>query len=424
MRIILIMPVILLLLSKEVCAQNDFRTLDRKTYDYFIKGDYKNLKQTADTLHLLGIDYYYLRERLGLTGYYKQDYPNAVRDLSRAIEFNPLDTISREYIYNSYIFSGRKADAILYLNSIPEDERNASLRAQYLTYPAEFFMGTSGTLYDVFNYQSNSLDYEAIKSNLSVYAGVESYFLKRFKGTLTYTNFHKSGTQYSPVNTSGKDLNFIQNQLYGKISASFFPGWEVSGFSHVAYYNESVTKGFPGNRFSVNQITTEYLLGIGGTKNLWKIRAGANVSLSNFGYSTQIRGEGYFTWLPAGNLNLYLTSGWMGQSDNNWGGTYQVSGEIGLKIFKSLWLESGLVKGNSFLYARNLGSMINNSFQIPATTIYSNLIILPGKRFNLTITPFYSENNIYSWDLFAYSRTNKLIINSFGGLVKLTYKYR
>jgi hypothetical protein len=424
MRIILIIPIILLLLSKEVCAQNDFRTLDRKTYDYFIRGDYKNLKRTADTLHLLGIDYYYLRERLGLTGYIKQDYPNAVRDLSRAIEFNSIDTISREYIYNSYIFSGRKADAILYLNSIPEGERNASLRAQDLTSSSEFFLGSSGTAYDVINYQSNSLDYEAVKSSLSVYAGVESYFLKRYKGTLSYTNFQKSGTQYSPLNTSGKDLNFMQNQFYGKISACFFPGWEVSGFSNVVFYNESVTKGFLGNRFTVNQITTEYLLGIGGSKNLWKIRAGANVSFSNFGNSTQIRGEGYFIWLPAGNLNLYLTSGWLGQSDNNWGGTYQVSEEIGLKIFKSLWLESGLVKGNSFLYASYFGSMINNSFQIPATTIYSNLIFLAGRHIKLTITPFYSENNIYSWDLIAYSRTNKLTINSFGGLVKLTYKFR
>jgi hypothetical protein len=424
MRIILIIPIILLLLSKEVYAQNDFRTLDRKTYDYFLRGDYKNLKRTADTLHLLGIDYYYLRERLGLTGYIKQDYPNAVRDLSRAIEFNSLDTISREYIYNSYIFSGRKADAILYLNSIPEGERNASLRSQDLTYSAEFFLGSSGTTYDVINYLSNSLDYEAVKSSLSVYAGVESYFLKRYKGTLSYTNFRKSGTQYSPVNTSGRDLNFMQNQFYGKISACFFPGWEVSGFGNVVFYNESVTKGFLGNRFTVNQFTTEYLLGIGGSKNLWKIRVGANVSFSNFGNSTQIRGEGYFIWLPTGNLNLYLTSGWLGQSDNNWGGTYQVSEEIGLKIFKSLWLESGLVKGSSFLYASYFGSMINNSFQIPVTTIYSNLIILPGRHIKLTITPFYSENNIYSWDLIAYSRTNKLIINSFGGVVKLTYKFR
>ena len=424
MRILLIIPFILLLLSKEVCAQNDFRTLDSRTYDYFLKGDYKNLKRTADTMLLMGIDYYYLRERLGLVGYVKQDYQNAVRDLSKAIEFNSLDTISREYIFNSYMFSGRKADAILYLNSIPEGNRNNSLRDQDLPYSTEFFLGSSAAVYDVYSYQTNSLDYEAVKNNLSVNAGVEAYFLKRFKGTFAFTTFHKSGTKFTPLNPTGKDLNFTQNQVYTKISSYLFPGWEFSGFGHVAFYSESITLGMPGNRINVSQVTREYLGGVGISKNFWKIHMGTNLSFSNFSNSNQIRGEGYLTWLPAGNLNLYLTSEWMGQSDNNWGGTYQLSEEIGVKLFKSLWMESGLVKGNSFLYASNLGSMINNSFQIPATTIYSNLIILPGKRIKLTITPYYCENYIYSWDLTAYKRTDKQILNSFGGLIKITYIYR
>jgi hypothetical protein len=413
-----------MLLPKEGWSQNDFRTLDRKSYDYYVKGDYKNLKRTADTMLLMGIDYYYLRERLGLVGYSKQDYRNAVRDLSKAIEFNSLDTISREYIFNSYIFSGRKADAILYLNSIPEGKRNSSLRAQDLPYSADFFVSTSGAVYDVFSYQTNYLDYEAVKNNLSINAGVEAYFLKRFKGTLAFTNFNKSGTKFTPLNPSGKNLNFTQNQIYTKISSYLFPGWEFSGFGQIAFYSEGVAQGLPGNRFMVSQSITEFLGGVGISKNFWKIHIGTNISFSNFSNSNQIRGEGYFTWLPAGNLNLYLTSGWMGQTDINWGGTYQLSEEIGVKLFKSLWLESGLVKGNSFLYATNLGAMINNSFQIPATMIYSNLIILPGKRFKLTITPYYCENNIYSWDLTAYSRTDKQILNSFGGLIKLTYKYR
>ncbi len=424
MRIVLIISVILLLFSKEACAQSDFRTLDRKTYDYFIKGDYKNLKRTADTMLLMGIDYYYLRERLGLTGFSKQDYPNAVKDFSKAIEFNSLDTVSREYIYKSYIFSGRKADAILYLKSIPEGNRNTSLKAMDMPCSAEFFLGSSGAVFDVFSYQTNNLDYEAVKNNLSINAGVEAYFLKRFKGTIAFTDFHKSGTKFTPVNITGKDLNFTQNQVYTKLSAFFFPGWELSGFSNIVSYTESVIKGTPMNRISSNQHFTECLMGIGVSKNLWRIHAGANISISNFSNSKQIRNEGYFTWLPSGNLNLYLTSGWMGQSDNNWGGTYQLSQEIGFKISKSLWLESGLVRGNSFLYGRTQGLIINNSFQIPVTTIYSNLIILSGEHLKFSIMPFYSVNQIYSWNLTAYSRTDKLIVNSFGGQIKLTYKYR
>jgi hypothetical protein len=424
MRIVLIIPVIFLILFTELKAQYDFSTLDRKTYDYFSNGDYRNLKQTSDTMISLGMDHYYLRVRLGITEFNKQFYPGAVKNLGKAIKFNSLDTISAECIYNSYLYSGREADAMLYLKSIPEDKRNRSLKASYVLSSSEFFIGSFGSLYDVVTYQQNNLNYEALNNSFGINAGVETYFLNRFSGTFIYTNFHKSGTKFSPVITTGESLNFIQHQFYSKISGYLFPGWEFTGFGHIAFYSESVTLGMPGNRIKINQTTNEYLGGIGLSKNLWKIRAGANISFSNFSNSRQLRGEGYFTWLPSGNLNLYLTSGWMGQNDINWGGTYQISQEIGLKIFKSLWLESGLVKGNSFLYARNFGSMINNSFQIPAITIYTNLIVLAVKHLKFSIMPFYSENNIYSWNLTTYTRANKLNINSFGGLIKLTYKYR
>lgn len=424
MRTILIISYILIAYSAALTAQNDFKTLDKQTYDYFMKGDYKNLKKTADTMLIHGMDYYYLRIRLGILAYNKQLYLSASRDLLKAIEFNSLDTISREYIYNSYRFAGRKADANLYLESIPGDKKNYALKNAGKSLSSEFYVGSSASANDVVLYTTNRLNYEAVKNSLSITAVGETYFSSRLKGTFAYTNFRKTGTIYSPSDPSGKDLNFSQNQLYARLMANIIPGWEFSGFGHVAFYSEVVTLGPQGNRFSVNQSTSEYLGGVGISKNGWKIRTEANLSFSNFGHSTQIRGEGTFMWLPKGNLNLYLTSGWMGQTDANWGGTYQASQEIGLKILKSLWVESGLVMGNSFLYARNKGFMINNSFQIPVTTIYSNIIVLPWKHFSISLTPYYAKNEIYSWDLNAYARTDRQTINTFGGAIKLTYKLK
>ncbi len=172
----------------------------------------------------------------------------------------------------------------------------------------------------------------------------------------------------------------------------------------------------------VRQLNTEIAGGIGLSKSGWKLRGGTNVSISNFGNSQQLRGEGSLSWLPFGNLNLYLTTGGMYQSDKNWGGTYQFNQEVGFKILKWLWMESGFGKGNSFLYTRYEGSLMNNSFLIPATSVYSNIIVLPGNRFSITLTPFFAKNEIYSWDLTNYTRTDKQIINSFGGSLKLIYK--
>jgi hypothetical protein len=415
MRILLNITAILLLFPAKVTAQSNFLKLDRQSYEYYMRGDLKNLKITADSLLSQGTDYYYLRMRLGILSYDKAYYPIAVHQLSKALEFNSLDTISREYIYMSYLLSGRKADAGLYLESLPPDKKNNTLKIRGESKSSEFYFRSSVAGYDVTTYQTNNLYYEALKTGFSISAGYETFFNHRLKGTFAYTNYRKSGTGYSSSFPMGTNLNFSQNQFYAKLSGYAFPGWEFSGFGHAAFYNDASLN---------NQLINEYLGGINISKSGWKIRSGAGISVSNFGNSNQIRGEGFVTFLPMGNLNIYFTTGGMYQSDRSWGNTYQINQEIGFKISDSFWFESGIVKGNSFLFARNMGSAMSNSFLIPATTIYGSVIILPEKKFSFTLSPFYSRNEAYSWDLKAYTRTGKLIHDSFGVSLKIIYKYK
>lgn len=424
MRILLNITLLLLALSTDIFAQIDFLTLDKKTYNYYLVGDYNNLKNTSDTLISLGIDYYYLRMRLGILSFNKQLYSNAVNNFNKAIEFNSLDTVSREYIYYSYLLSGRADDARLYLGSLSSDKKNNNLKSIGQLHLSELYTGASATGFDVALYESNNLEYEAVKKSSTITAGFEYYFSPRYKMNVDYTYFQKSGTVYSASNPTGTDLAFTQNQAYIKLTRSVFPGWEVALFGHLAYCSDAIYVPMHGNAFSTSHKYSEFLGGAGILKKGWKFRTEVNLSFSNFSYSKQIRGEGYMTYLPFGNLKLYLTMGGMYQRDKYWGGTYQFNDEIGLKIFKSLWLESGIVKGNSYLYARNQGLIVNNSFRIPSSTIYGNIIILPVKHITLTITPYYTENHLYSWDLNAHTRTDKLTLNSFGSAIKLTYKIK
>ena len=409
------MTIIVLILNftANLSAQNDFINLDKRTYDYFIKGDNKNLFKTADTILSQGIDYYYLRMRLGIAAYNEQLYSTASKHFIKALAFNSMDTISREYIYYSYNLSGRKSDANLYLGSIPFGHKNNKLRSINNHGLSEVSIGTSFAGYDVTTFGSNQYYYEAVKSSSGIYARLENYFSGRFKGTFAYANYRKSEKVYFESNSSGTDLIFSQDQIYARLTGSVFPGWEFSGFGHAVFYKDFTM---------ANRYNTEYLWGVGISKNGWKIRTGASFSVSNFSKSNQKRGEGYIAYLPSGNLNLYLTSGGMYQSDKNWGETYQISQEIGFKITNFLWMESGIVKGNSFLYASNQGFTMNNSFQVPDVTIYGNIIILPGNHFNIIITPFIVENKDYSWDLVGNTRTNMLTHKSFGCVFKLKYK--
>jgi hypothetical protein len=415
MRSLLIITATLLAISVKLSAQSDFISLDKRTYDYYLKGDRGNLMRTSDTLFSLGIDYYYLRMRLGILAYNEQKYSEASRNFYRALELNSLDTISSEYIYNCYVFSGRNPDANIYLEILGKDKKNIKLQSEAKPGFSDFFISSSLEGYDVILYETNNHYYEAVNRSFSLNAQLETYFSGRIKGIFGYSNFRKDGTVYDVSFPTGTDLAFNQNQLYARLSGYAFRGWEFSGFGHGAFYSDATTR---------NQTVREYLLGAGISKNGWKLRGGANFSFSNFSLSNQIRGEGFLTWLPYGNLNLYITSGWMGQNDMNWGGTYQLNAEIGFKVMKSLWMETGTIFGNSFLYARDMGYILNNSFLIPATTIYSNIIIMAGNHIRITLSPYYSENLNYTWNLKTYTRSGKLITDSFGGMIKLTFKNR
>jgi len=422
MRSLYLLTATIMAFSSNLFAQHDFATLDKLTYDYYLKGDYKNLKQTGDSMLAQGIDYYFLRMRMGISAFNRPRYPIAVKHFNKALQFSSIDTVSREYIYNSYLLSGLKGDANIYLKTLSREQKNNTLKAMGEGNSTEFYIGSSYAHYEQFLYQSNSLNYESIENSLNINAGFESYFSSHLKGTFAYTNYQKSGIQYSNQNPEGTAFDFSQNQLYTKFTALAFPGWEFSGFGHFAFYTEKIPPTYGGMRGPTTQLESEYNVGLGIAKNVWKIRTGANGSISNFGGSSQYRGEGYLTYLPFGNLNLYFSSIGMGQTDKNWGSTYQFNQEIGFKVFKFMWLESGVLTGNSFLYARNKGFDLNNSYHIPSKSVYGNLIFLLGKKLSITLTSFYNENENYSWDLINYQKYDKQILHSFGGAIKLTYK--
>jgi hypothetical protein len=410
MRIVLIIAAVVAI-TTNAFAQNDFKTLDAVTYDYYLKGDYLNLKNSADKLLSGGIDYYYLRMRLGITAFNCQKYAESATNFRKALGFNSSDTLSQWYLYYSYLYSGRQADARLFLGSIPPDSKDHMQISAEKSISYSVFAGSSFSGFNQETPVTTRLYRESLKSAYSFYAGIEAEFLKRFSGTLAVTTYTKTGLYNSYENRYGTDFSLTQAQIYGKLSAALFPGWEISVFGHTATYY-----ALPATAFLIN----EYTVGTGISKNWWKIRTEAEISVSNFSNSMQVREEGHIIWLPEGNLNLYLTTGGMYQWDINWGGTYQVNEEIGYRITKNLWMETGFIIGNSFLYARNQGYNMNNSFQVPSNFFYAN-IILPLKRINISLTPFYSQHQNYTWNINSYSKSGRTTVSSFGAGIKINY---
>lgn len=102
-----------LLVACQLQAQKvaDYVQIDKQTYDAFIKKDWKLVTAIGQAALTEGVDYYYLRYRIGVAFYERGQYRAAIPHLEKALIFNDFDEVSREYLYYSYLFSERFSEA-------------------------------------------------------------------------------------------------------------------------------------------------------------------------------------------------------------------------------------------------------------------------------------------------------------------------
>ena len=95
-------------------AQQTTTSVDKVTYELWLEQDWDALIETGNRALDNGFDFYYLRYRLGIAYYQKQNYHRAGEHFQKAFEMNDGDDLLKEYLYYSYLLAGRKYEAYLH----------------------------------------------------------------------------------------------------------------------------------------------------------------------------------------------------------------------------------------------------------------------------------------------------------------------
>ena len=94
--------ILVLITSPTWCnAQNrqyDLHT-DTLTYQYFLKGDWNRLIDSAQYAIKHNVDFKFLRQRLGYAYFIKGDYYKSEYQYERALKFDPHDETTTTYLY-------------------------------------------------------------------------------------------------------------------------------------------------------------------------------------------------------------------------------------------------------------------------------------------------------------------------------------
>jgi len=117
-------------ISMKIYSQQTFSYYDTLTYRLYVQNKWDSVIFQGKYAINQGIDYYYLRMRMGIAYYSLREYSQALEHFLKAKEYNSNDIVN-DYIYYSYLKSGQIRDAYYFTKEM----NNATLKKNGLTKP-------------------------------------------------------------------------------------------------------------------------------------------------------------------------------------------------------------------------------------------------------------------------------------------------
>lgn len=451
--------IIIVLVLLTLCTTNAFsqtakeiEIFDTKTYQQYQDKEWDLLVKTGNQAIQQGVDFYYLRYRLGIAYYLKQNYIKALKHFEKAENFYAEEPTLKEYIYYSRYFLNRKAEAedkaIFYPKTVksklPKEEKVISkinLESGYLfsNIETQNLIGQNGFFAEeeqLINQQYYHVGMSLAPSfGFKLYLGASYLTLDKIKRV--QINLDQTGVEERLQN-----YTINQNEFY---SAGTFQsgGIKIIPALHLIKVNYDLPT------YELNEAEDDYLLSssaISLSQYVGSLSLSGNfsnftydifTSYSNLNYANQIQLGLNLSFFPLGNLNFYTRTGaklfseWYEKGDPlvSYTNSRLIFNQlIGFKINKSLWCETSFTYGD--LQNTNEGNafVVYNLIDNIKLKADINLIFTLSKNVGFSIryqiqqrdNPYmvYSDNTDFeNYDISKYSYfTNNLI----GGL---TWKF-
>ena len=419
-------------------------TVDSKTYELYMKSDWSGLRETGMTAIDSGIDFYYLRMRLGISYYQEENYMSSVSHFEKAVSYKPQDTTALEYLYYAYLFSGQEADAKLLAKRFP-----SGLKKKINYKAPEFF----GGIYTEGGYSLNpdfsSNKNKGVKGNQDL-SGTQNVFKNE-----TYLNvslmhsieervtvFHGYGNivvnslrRFDDAVNAKKEFNISvkQNEYYLNLGFYLGRGFNLTTAFH---YLSVKTQDYepptpPSNTYTGYTFTTDNSAGnISLSKRVGHTELGAGTVFANMNGGKQNQSTFTFIWYPFGNLNLYTVSNFIFHTNKKNDSSDAVTRflfdeKLGFKLASKLWMEAVFTTGPIFNYSESNAFIIYNNLDKIKYKAGINLISPISENFELSVrylllSQDYDVTTTNSNSV-STTITNNLLIHKIIGGIKWTF---
>jgi len=378
-------------LSFLFAQQSDLKAqYNEQTYNQYLEKNWSELINTGNEALNEGVDFYYLRIRMGIAYVNLKNYRKAIINYKKAIEFVPSDPIAQEYLYYAYLYAGQKNTARLYVASLPSSLRK-KIKPEDLPVFGNIYMETGFTF----------VGYD--DTEITLPASSEIYFSEVFtRKSQTYFNMNllvnvaksvgvnvaytglgiQSEHQFQIKDTDAEleDLTVKQSDFALAVNIHNASGLMITPFFHnvstaltmtqveydtAAYELEQGIEIDFDRRISSLQ-WSDQLLGFGLTQRSGMFDMATSFSYSWLGETSQRQVNARLTYLPKGNYSLYLTPELrFFNEDQSSRMIYKLA--VGGLLSTRLWGETAFTYGDLQRTHESFGAIVYN---LPDRTIY------------------------------------------------------
>jgi hypothetical protein len=437
--------------QKQIQLKESF--VDSASYVYFIQGKHDALVFLTEKALSLGVDSYYLRVRMGVSYFTKNEFYHAVIHLRKALAFYPSDMYTKEFLFYAYVYMENFEEAKLIIAKMPTTFQTAF---QKLIKRQNSFVVESG--YQTTSYANKqdtavflakdvsdtSLHGNAIyaesdrmKSLQYVQVGMGYPISKRIKGYsgISYVRNNREAHIYTRdklVKDTSHIYALTQYQVYSGLTitlpkqVNLLVGGQYMYYTQnklYANYNTITKYKYHDSTTARNNFVSNFSL----TKSFQKLIPMLSVGVNSIDGVTIMQYSSQVTYLPFGNFNTSITGGFS-LSKDNYASRKVFFGKLAGKITGNWWYDAyfyagnlkNLTEGNGYV-VYNISDKITMKSGLNATYYFNPKMSL-GFRYDLlkresTYERYYSTFN--ATKVKAYS--DKYINNSF--ILSLLWKF-
>jgi hypothetical protein len=418
----------------KVKAGNPVRAcnVDSLTYRLYSEGKFDSLEQVGNEAISFGIDFPYLRLRLGIAAVCGSYYTKAIRHLKRARVGLPNNSINDAYLWKAYQLMGWTDEANA-LGLRPGAER---FRFEQVGMSATYLLSNNQSKnsgLDILNngsYANTTRFNNGFVRTFQARAGLGQHLHVKLLGTVNSLESESEIRVNSANNTTPfiYDIPRTSTQVFGEATYQHNSTWAFSlGIHHLTQQYDYVDTRYDAaaNRYDA-VLHLRKLQSLLGSAQITYTQGNAKwmlgISSANLDSSQQQQADFGVEWYPLGNLNLYFIGR---ASALDVGGGWNPLGfaKIGVKILPKLWVEGFCLSGPLRNYQAGNGSVI---FNIPneASLFSGASLLLPLGSFvwglNYSIMPLNGQSTALSADNLNLTSTPRPYLNQ---LFSLTLKW-